>query len=238
MIPELHRALDNAYDVFARYDAPDYLGLGNHFQLRDLTVAQWQQLDEKHNMGVQMYGSTFRYFLPRWLEWLSGEEAASNDLRDWELCWLGYRLPSAQWHSWPAEEVAALREFFGVWTREEPAEYGGAPPHSWSHHEENLGVEGEKLGLRGASAYSDLLHFLGEVGEVATYMERWLDANLLQLARWLWTEDLSYYKGARVWITSSRLESELEAAFFADADGPDAELLSRSIELLRSLRAM
>lgn len=237
--PQLRLALDNLYEVFARYDAPDYLGLDGNFQLRDLTVKQWHALGENHDMMVQMHNeTTFRYFLPRWLEWLSEEEDARDDLRDWELWWLGYRLPAAHWQSWPADEVAALRALFAIWTREELAEYGGAPSHSWSHHEENLGDEGEQLGLSGASAYSELLHFLADIGDVAAYLERWLDTNLPQLARWLWIEDLSHHKGARDWITSSRLESELEAAFFADADGPDAPLFSRSIELVRSLKAM
>lgn len=238
MAPELRHALDHAYAVFARYDAPDTLGLGGNFQLRDLTVAQWHALDEHHDLGVLMFsddGELFRYLLPRWLEWLIQDAAIRDDLRYWELDNVGYRLVWAKWRYWPADEVTALRELFDVWMREELAKYGGAPPDSWRESKNNLGTEGERMGLNNFAVSSDLLHFLAEVGDVATYLELWLDTNLPQLARWLWTEDLSYHKGAREWVTSSRLESELEAAFFADADGPNAELFSRSIELVRSL---
>ena len=241
MTLELRHALDDAYAVFAGYNLPDYLGLGGNFQLRDLSAARWHQLNEDHDMGVLMFsddGSLFRYFLPRWLEWLIEETTSRDDLKYWELDNVGYRLAQAKWRNWPVEEVAVLRELFATWARAELAQYSGAPPSSWSRRENNLGEQGEQLGLNGVSAYSELLRFLAEIGDVATYLEPWLDCNLPQLARWLWTENLREFPTAQNWVASSRLESELENAFFADADGPNAELFSRSIELVRSLRAL
>lgn len=241
MTPEIRRALDAVYAVFARYDAPDTLGIGGNFQLHDLTVARWHALDKQFDLGVLMFsddGELFRYLLPRWLEWLIQDPATRDDLGRWELDNVGTRLAQAQWQNWPADEVAALRELFAVWTRAEIAQHGGAPPHSWAHHEENLGAEGERMGLDNFAVWSELLHFLADVGDVAAYLELWIEANLPQLARWLWIEDLPHHKGAREWIVSSRLENELENAFFADADGPNAELFSRSIELVRALRQM
>ena len=241
MTPQLRSALDAAYDVFAGYNAPDYLGLGGNFQLRDLTVEQWHAWDRQQDLGVLMFsgnGELLRALLPRWLEWLIQDPITRDDLGCWELNDVSYRLAWAKWHDWPADEVAALRAVFEIWTRDELAQYGGAPPYKWSHHEERLGEEGEKLGLRGTSVHSELLHLWAELGDVAAYLEPWLDCNLPQLARWLWIEDLSYHKGAQNWVASSRLESELEAAFFANPDGENAELFSRSIELVRSLRAL
>ena len=241
MTPELRHALDNAYDVFARYDVPEYLSLGGNFQLCDLTVARWHALDKQRDLGVLMFsddGELLRALLPRWLEWLIQDPATRDDLGYWELDNIGYRLAWAKWQSWPADEVAALRALFEIWTRTELAEFGGAPPYKWSHHEDRLGEDGEQLGLSGASTHSELLHLWAEVGDVAAYLEPWLDCNLPQLARWLWLEDLDRHQGAQNWVASSRLENELEAAFFADADGPNAELFSRSIELVRSLRAL
>ena len=239
MTLELRSALDNAYVVFARYPMPNYLGLRGNLQLRDLGIGVWHQLNEEHDMGVLMYsddGSMLRYFLPRWLDWLSDDifYIASSD---WGIWWLGYRLAHARWRDWPADEVAALRAVFEAWTREEIFDNDGAPAASWKP-ERIEEEDGESMGLVGFSVDSELLRFLAEVGDVAAYLELWLDTNLPQLARWLWMADLSSYHGAREWIVSSRLESELEAAFFADSDGENAELFSRSIELVRSLRAL
>ena len=103
-----------------------------------------------------------------------------------------------------------MREVFLGWTREDVAKYGGEPS----------------------------LQFLIEVGEdLAPHLEVWLDADLPRFARWLWTVNWTEMPSAQDWAVSSRLEISLEAAFFSDADGPNAELFSRSIELVRALRA-
>lgn len=96
---------------------------------------------------------------------------------------------------------------------------------------------GENMGLEGFRVHSWIFEFLSDAKVAEIYLEIWLDSNLPQLARWLWTENWHQYKLERDWIVSSRLENELEAAFFADADGPNAELFSRSVEQVRSLRA-
>ncbi len=239
MTPELRRALDDAYAVFAEYEAPAYLGLGNNFQLRDLKVESWQKFHAQQDMIVLMYsddGSMFRYFLPRWLEWLS-KGTVDFDASEWEFWGLGQRLVTLGWQNWPEPEIAALRQIFTVWAQEELAEHGGMA--EWEHGPLTLAVpinSGENMGLEGFRVYSSLLEFLSGAEEPAIYLELWLDVNLPQLARWLWTENWHQYKIERQWITASRLESELEAAFFADANGPNAELFSRSIELVRSLR--
>ena len=238
MTPEILRSLDDAYAIFARYPMPNYLGLSGAFQLRDLTSADWENLDSRLDLGVLMYsdgGAMLRYFLPRWLQWLSEE---NNGFRSyaWELWDLGYRLIHFRWRTWPADEVAALRALFEAWTRAEISRNNGAPPALWQS--KRTEAEDETLGLSEFTTDSELLRFLGEIGEAALYLELWLDCNLLQLARWLWSEDLRERKNARLWVVSSRLESEFEAAFFANPDGENAELFSRSIELIRSLRAL
>ncbi len=241
MTPDLRQALDDAYAAFAGYNAPDYLGLGGNFQLRDLSVESWQKFHAQHDMIVLMYsddGSMFRYFLPRWLEWLS-EGTLDFGSSEWEFWGLGHRLVMLGWQNWPESEIAALRQIFVIWAHEELAEYGGMP--EWKHGPPTLALpnnSGEDMGLEGFRVYSSVLEFLFDAEEPAIYLELWLDVNLPQLARWLWTENWHEYKIERRWIVSSHLENELEAAFFADADGPNAELFSRSIELVRSLRAM
>ena len=237
MTPEMRQALDVVYDVFARYPTPNYLGLSGNFQLRDLTLENWLQLDKDYNIGVHLFSdAVLRYFLPRWLEWHS-DEAVEFPSYEWELWHLACRLDHAKWRDWPADEVAALRAVFEIWARQEIGEYQGMPPAFWPREKGNLGEEGERLGLADFSADSELLRFLAGIGAAEPYLELWLNTNLPQLARWLWTENLQEHKAERHWLTTSRLESELEAAFFADAAGPNAELFSRSIELVRSLRA-
>ncbi len=240
MSPQLRHALDAAYEAFAHYEAPDYLGISNSLQLRDFAINGWYQLTDKHDMGVLMFsddGELLRYFLPRWLEWLS-DGATSFNSSEWQWWDLGYRLAHAKWQNWPADEVATLRSVFGVLTREEIAHHNGAPPAPWLHRSNNLGEEGKLLGLAEFSVASELLELLCTIGDAPLYLEFWLDTNLPQLARWLWLENLPSHKGARDWITSSRLENRLETAFFNNPDGEHAELFSRSIELIRSLRAL
>ena len=183
MTEELHRALNEAHKVFACYGVPDYLGLGGSFQLRDLTMENWEQLNEQHDMGVLMFsdgGEMLRYFLPRWLEWLADDTVWFRTSR-WELGDLSFRLSRANWRAWPKEEVAALQAVFAAWTRQEIAKNNGAPSSSWQH--QIAQGEGETMGLAGFSAYSDLLRFLAELGEAPLYLELWLDTNLPQLAR-------------------------------------------------------
>ena len=217
MTPELRSALDNAYDVFARYKYTHDLILspGKSYHLRSLTFDDWLQMDADNDMGVQLYPykghDLFRHFLPRWLEWLSEDSSERNYLSNWGFFDLAIRLGRAKWQTWPAPESAALREVFLSWTRELLAQHSSEIP----------------------------IDFLSEIGEdLAPYLELWLDKNLLGVSRWLWRINWADAKGAREWLTTSRLESELEAAFFADAEGPNAELFSRSIELIRSLRAL
>ena len=212
MTDDLRRALDAAYDVFARYPLPDIWDLSGNFQARDLSLERWFKLNEERDMGVLMYsdgGEVLRYFLPRWLDWLSDETVEFPGL-DWELWSLSYRLVGANWRDWPTDEVAALRGVLLTWTREEIA--GGGEPD---------------------------LHFLNEAGEDLTpHLDLWLRSNLLSVARWLWTINWLSQQNERSWAVSSPLERRLETAFFANPDGQNAELFSRSIELVRSLRAL
>ena len=209
MTLELRHALDNAYDVFARYNAPDYLELGN-FQLRDLSIERWHELDDKHDVEISMYsddGIMLRWFLPRWLEWLIDEE----DSLTWESWSLGFKLARAKWRDWPDDEVAALRAVFLSWTREAIARPGVEPD----------------------------LHFLSEAkADIAPHLDLWLRSNPLAVAEWLWTVSWMSQPNERLWATSSQLENWLETAFFNNPDGEHAQLFSRSIELIRSLRAL
>ena len=217
MTPELRSALDNAYDVFARYDAPRnlILPMGKSYHLRTLTLDDWHQMDADNDMGVHLYPyagqDLFRHFLPRWLEWISEDEAEHGNLGFLDLWSLRYRLAKASWREWPTLEVTALRAVFLAWTNEALARYGGEIP----------------------------LRFLAEIDEdLAPYLDLWLDADLSAVAHWLWIVNWPEVSGAQIWVTSSQLENRLEAAFFANPDGDNAELFSRSIELIRSLRAL
>lgn len=218
MTDELRRALDGAYEVFAGYDAPRDLVYAHgvpHWP-RNLSIEDWYQLEADNDITVRFYESgaeMLRHFLPRWLEWLSEDKARSglNYYRHWGLYNLKAHLNHANWQTWPALEIAALRAVFLAWTREDVTNYGGEPSF-------------------------DFLIGIGK--DLAPHLELWLAANLPSVAQWLWTVNWNDAKGAQDWVASSRLESELEAAFFADPDGPNAELFSRSVELVRSLRAL
>lgn len=216
MTDELRRALGEAYDAFAGYEYTHDLILppGKSYYLRGLSVADWYRLDADNDMAVRLHEKeVLLHFLPRWLEWLSEEETRieRNYWDAWNLSDLERRLNGAQWQAWPTLEVAALREIFLAWTREDVAKYGGEP----------------------------CFQFLVEIGEdLAPHLDLWLDANLLALTIWLWKIDWHNHQSGLRWAVSSRLKDALEAAFFADPDGPDTELFSRSVELVRSLRAL
>ncbi len=216
MTEQTRQTLDNAYEVFENYETPrDFVyAHGIPHWPRNLTVADLWQLDDDNDLAVRLYEKeVLLHLLPRWLELLSEDETRSgvnfwNHLRLWTL---KDQLNRANWQQWPAPEVAALRAVFLAWTREDVESYGGEPP----------------------------LEFLTEVGEdLAPHLELWLDANPIHLAQWLWKVNWNDSPSALRWAVSSRLESELEAAFFAAPDGPNAELFSRSVELVRSLRAV
>ncbi len=213
MTEELRHALDKAYDVFARYPVPKDCGLSGQFQLRELSLKRWHQLDDEHDMGLLMYSedsATLRWFLPRWLDWLSDETAEFPSL-DWESWYLSYRLAHAKWREWPADEVAAVRAVFLIWTREAIAQPGKEP---------------------------DLYSLSQAKVDVAPHLDLWLRSNLLAVAEWLWTVSWMSQPNERRWATSSQLENRLETAFFANPNGENADLFSRSIELIRSLRAL
>ena len=215
MNDETRRALNAAYAAFAGYEAPRYLerAPGVPHDVRHLSIGNWEKLDADNDLGVLLYNdddNVFRHFLPRWLEFVSSEEATSDFLTFWDAYDLSHHLQRERWKTWPANEVAALREVFLAWTREETQKYEGAPP----------------------------LWFLQKIEEdIAPHLEIWLNADLLAIAQYLWEIDWPNNPDFRRWVVSSRLESELEAAFFVAPDGPNAELFSRSVELVRSLRA-
>ena len=221
MTDELRRALNAAYQVFARYTVPGYLGLSGNVQLRDLTIENWHQLNAAHDMGALMYsddGSMLRYFLPRWLDWLGQDPARRDDLGYWEFLDLGYRLAQAKWREWPADEVRGVaRHFGGVGARRNQREQRARPL------------------LRGN-------------GSVSKRASRWdwrtfpCPANCSSFypksVRWrfIWNCGSTPIcpklrvgcgqkigknaKVERAWVITSRLESELETAFFADAGRP------------------
>ena len=215
MTPQVRAALDGAYQVFERYK--DSYGFarrsGISHALRQLTRDDWARMDAGFDMGVQLYSDNknelFRHFLPRWLEWLSEE---SEPFPPFWLLWdLGSHLKYAQWLQWPTEEVQALRAVFEAWTRELLSQRDGKIP----------------------------LHFLIDVeDDLSRYFDVWLDARPYEVARWLWTVDWAKNENVRVWASAPQVEAKLENAFFAHPDGADAALLSRSIEFVRSLRAL
>ena len=210
MNDETQRALNAAYAAFARYEAPSYLkrAPGVPHDVRALSRADWRQLEIDKDLSVLFYNdddNVFRHFLPRWLEFISAEDAETWDMWD-----VAHHLQRENWQQWPAPEVAALRDLFLAWTKEETQKYGGQPP----------------------------LGFLKTIEEnIAPHLELWLEVDLRGLAETLWTVDWSDEPNLLLWVVSSRLERELEAAFFVAPDGPNAELFSRSVELVRSLRA-
>ena len=223
MTDELRLALDNAYHAFRGYKLPKHYAWRDAVAARQLTAEQWRALDAEYDMIVCFYSEgaqELRYFLPRWLEWLSDDQDLPNAPSVWEMWeWqqLAGTLKRARWQDWPAPEVAALRAVLLAWTRQNVAGHGSKPPH---YNRESA------------------LEFLTEIGEdLAPHLEAWLDANAPALARWLWTVHWDANSSVREWAVSSRLESALEAAFFADPDGANAALFSRSIELVRSLKA-
>ena len=212
--PELRAALDNAYQVFARYHAPRDLiyARGVAHRPRDLSVANWNQLNFDNDLQVLLLDAdVLRHFLPRWLE-LMRDDATDADFKFWWADWqLEHRLNYTKWLTWPAPEIAGLREVFRAWTREDVAKYSGEPS----------------------------LDFFIKIGEdVVPHLELWRAASLSALARWLWTANWAALPSARNWAVSSHLESELETAFFNNPDGENADLFSRSIELVRALRAL
>ncbi len=115
MTPELRSALDNAYDVFARYEAPRDLicARGVPRVPRDLSVENWNQLNFDNDLEVRLLDAdVLRYFLPRWLE-LMRDETTDADFKFWWDDWqLERRLNYTKWHDWPAPEIAALRAIF------------------------------------------------------------------------------------------------------------------------------
>lgn len=216
MTPELKAALGEAYTAFMSYkDSYGFAGRsGVRHSLRQLTREDWAQMDAEFDMGVQLYSDNknelFRHFLPRWLEWLS-DDFYSHYLDDWAFWDLGYRLNQARWLQWPPEEVEALRGVFKAWAHQELAKHDGEIP----------------------------LRFLLDIkDDLSPYLDVWLQARPVEVAQWLWTIDWNEHADAQKWATKPRVEERLEAAFFAHPDSAQAALLSRSIELMRSLRGL
>ena len=213
MTPELREALNNVYSVFARYK--DDYGFarrsGVSHALNNLTHDDWGRMNREFDMEVLLYeGDLFRHFLPRFLEWMREDEKEMVISFNW-LWWdVSAHLQLKGWRNWPSEEVEALRAVFEAWTRQSLAEHRGQMP----------------------------LEFLLRIeDDLSRYLDVWLQARPLEVTSWLWTVNWNHNENARRWATQLHVEEQLEAAFFAHPEGEHAALLSRSIQLLCSLRA-
>lgn len=122
---------------------------------------------------------------------------------------LSVRLNHMHWLDWPAEEIEALRAVFEAWAREKmDARDGQFPIGFW-------------LELR---------------DDPSRYLDIWLHTRPHEFAKWLWIVNWEKHENVRLWVSDPHVEELLEAAFFRDPLGLHATLLSRSIELIRSLR--
>ena len=70
MTSELENAINQAYEVFARYDLPRALILvpGKAYHLRSLTREDWDELGRENDLTVLMWerdSPLLRHFLPR-----------------------------------------------------------------------------------------------------------------------------------------------------------------------------
>jgi hypothetical protein len=114
------RSVDRLYDVFKPYRRPDALSaspvIDNGAMLAALRRASLRQLTaedlgEYASRALTTVGDDrdYRHFLPRILELAltDGNESIAAQH-------VGLRLALAGWRAWPAEEVAALTEFFDV----------------------------------------------------------------------------------------------------------------------------
>ncbi len=216
MTPELRAALDGAYQVFARYkDSYDYTRRsGVSHALRNLTRDDWRAMNQEFDMVVLIYDENLlRHFLPRFLEWIeeNNDDQDPTIIFDWLLWDVSAHLQRMGWRNWSSEEVEALRAVFEVWTREELAKHDGQIP----------------------------LEFLLEVeDDLGLYLNLWVEERPLEVAQWLWIVDWNANENARHWAVEPNVEERLEAAFFAHPEGTGAALLSRTVELVRSLRAL
>ncbi len=210
MDAKLKSALDGCYVVFAPYE--DFYGFAKHSgvsrSLRELTREDWAAMDAEFDMGVQIYSDQTPNLLRHFLPRFLEWLAEDNGaiLESWDLA---YRLNHFRWLSWPTEEAEALRAVFMAWTREL---------------------------LTDAEAYLPI-EFLTEIKEDLTpHLNIWLQARPYELAQWLWTLDWKQHQDSWNWATKPHVEAALEAEFFRHPDGERAQVLSRSIELIRSLR--
>lgn len=216
MTPELRAALDGAYQVFARYkDSYDYTRRsGVSHALRNLTRDDWRAMNREFDMVVLIYDENLlRHFLPRFLEWIeeNNDDQDPTIIFDWLLWDVGAHLQRMGWRNWSSEEVEALRAVFEAWTRQSLAEHRGEMP----------------------------LEFLLKVeDDLSRYLDMWVEARPLEVAQWLGMVDWRKHEQARLWAAQPRVEERLESAFFANPEGLDAGLLSRTVELVRSLRAL
>ncbi len=216
MTPQLRAALNNVYSLFARYK-DDYgyaRRCGVSHALRNLTRDDWHAMNREFDMVVLIHDvDLFCHFLPRFLEWIEeNNEDQSPEIIFDSLLWdVGAHLQHMGWRNWSSEEVEALRAVFEAWTRQAMAEHQGRIP----------------------------LEFLLKVeDDLSRYLNIWLDARPLEVVRWLLTLDWSTAENVQKWATQQLVEERLELAFFANPEGEHAALFSRSIQLLRSLRAL
>lgn len=212
MTPEVRQALNNVYTVFARYQ--DDYGFarrsGVRRSLQNMTWDDWKRMDDEFDMMLQIYSDLENVFRHYLPLMLEWECEQEGGGFNWDLY---SPLVSSGWLHWPSEEVEALRRVFEAWTGAELAKRDGQIP----------------------------LFFLLEVeDDLGRYLNHWVRARPLEVAQWLWTINLSEKtnKVKRHWATQQLVEERLEAAFFAHPEGEHAALFSRSIQLLRSLRAL
>lgn len=172
---------------------------------------EWNDLETMADTTALYDRSVFKCVLPRWLELLDEDgESCPNWIVDEDM--FKWRLQDEQWTQWPPAQVESVRAVFRDW---------GQARMRAGH------MEG-------------FIDFLGQLEEeVAPYLDPWLRTRPLEVAKWVGKQNWMRVETPIVrWATSARVEERMEAAFWANPDGENAEVFSGATQLLRSVRAL
>lgn len=217
MTPELRSAFNEVYTIFAPYkDTLDCArNSGVNRPLRTLTREDWSTMNREFDMPVLLAGDSTRFchFLPRILEWIHEADDPNFEFGHWGWWWweVEHNLALCGWLDWPHHEVEALRRVFGLWTSES---------------------------LINQNKNSPLALLLDVAGDLAPFFNPWLEARPFDVAQWITRQDwLDSKPAALQWVISPWVEERLEKAFWENLDGDYAAILSRSIQLVESLRS-
>jgi hypothetical protein len=144
---DLGRATDALYEAFAAYPLKERIDTCPHCELdaaerrlhvRLLREMRWSDFGPYPFKALTSFGEEedLKHFLPRILELYVSDHAGAP----YTLFMVFGKLDQAQWLTWPAGEVAAIRRFVDAWQRALAREAHESDESAWELDELRAGI--------------------------------------------------------------------------------------------------